>query len=378
MRLCKNGGNMMKLYKMELYKICCRKIFIWGLVCVLLVFLLAFWIQVADERATVDGVTYTGYRAAQINKEITEEFKGVLTDEKVTQIIEKYGFPGKVEQGWGYFRDANFLNEFVLDYLSNGYIRDWNDYKIATDTYAIADCDLGKVAEITGKEIVLEYYHGWKAFLEVLAYGMIAGSVLLLFSLSSVFANESQTKMLPLLFTSKEGRRKDIPAKIAAAFTVAIAVWSGIVLLNLLLCGIVFGLDGLHCYNGMVTGYLFSFWQNAMIPMNYYIIMVFLCSFIGMFSLCAITICISALNKNSFHAVVAAAVCWGLPVLLCMFAGGFYGAAKILAAAPVFMVIYRVIEDINNYWNVTIGTAVIVSVLCITVSYRKYYGRQSV
>lgn len=327
----------MKLYKMELYKICCRKIFIWGIVCVLGVFFLAFWIQVADERATVDGVTYTGYRAVQVNKEITEEFKGVLTDEKVEQIIEKYDFPSKVEPGWGYFRDANFLNQFVL-----------------------------------------EYYHGWKAFLEVLAYGMIAGSVLLLFSLSSVFANESQTKVLPLLFTSKKGKEKDIFAKIAAAFTVAIAVWSGIVLLDLLLCGIVFGLDGLHCYNGMVTGYLFSAWQNAMIPMDCYIIMVFLCSFIGMFSLCAITICISALNRNSFHAVIAAAVCWGLPVLLCMFVGGFYGAAKILTAAPVFMVIYRIIEDIYNYWGITIGIAAIVSVFCIIVSYRKYYGQQSI
>lgn len=332
--------------------------------------ILAFSIQVADERATVDGVTYTGFRAVRVNRQITEEFKGVLTDEKVVQIVKRYGFPSKVEWDYGYFQDENFLTHFVLVYLSNGYIRHWDDYKVATDTYAIADSDLGYVIELTGKDIILEYYHGWKAFLEVLAYGMIAGSVLLLCSLSALFANEGQTRMLPLLFTTKEGRAKDIYAKIAAAYTVAIAVWIGIVLLDLLLCGIVFGLDGLHCYSGMVISYM---WRDNIIPMNDYVIMVLLCSFLGITSLCASTICISASHKSVFHAVVAAAVCWGLPFLLCMFAGGFYGIAKILTAAPVFMVIYWVVEDIYAYWGMPVGIAAAVSVFATVGSYRNYY-----
>ena len=61
---------------------------------------------------------YEGYQAVQVNRQITEEFKGILTDEKAAQIIEKYGFPEKVEKGWYYFRDTNFLNNFVTTYLT--------------------------------------------------------------------------------------------------------------------------------------------------------------------------------------------------------------------------------------------------------------------
>lgn len=365
----------MRLYKMELYKLCHKKIFIVGAVCVIGILLFAFGVQVMDEEVTVDGIRYTGYRAVQVNRRITEEFKGVLTDEKVERIVEKYGFPSKVEEGWNYFRDANFLNQFVLDYLSDGYISSYSDYKIATDIYSVEDSVLGEVMEITGKEIVLEYYHGWNAFLEVLSIVMVVGSMFLLFILSAIFANEGQTKMLQLIFTTQEGRTKDAYAKIAAAFTVAAGVWSAIFFLDLLLCGIVFGLDGLDCYNGMVIYHLLP-WQERMIPMRHYIAMAIVFSFLGIFSLCAVTICVSAYYKSSFHAVVAAAICFGTPVLAAMFAGGFYGAAKILSAAPVFMVIYRIIEDVYDIWMMPVGIAVIVSLCCTVTAYQKYSGQQ--
>lgn len=121
----------MKLYRMELYKLCFRKFFIVLSAVIAGIVILMFGIQVMDEEATVDGITYTGYEAVQVNRRITEEFKGVLTDEKIQQIVEKYGFPQKVEEGWGYFRDANFLNEFVMNYQTDAYIYDWNDYRSA-------------------------------------------------------------------------------------------------------------------------------------------------------------------------------------------------------------------------------------------------------
>ncbi|MBD5492883.1 MAG: ABC transporter permease, partial [Lachnospiraceae bacterium] len=189
----------MRLYKMELYKLCHRKIFVIGVICVIGILLISFCAYVADEIATVDGIRYTGFKAAQVNRRITEEFRGVLTDEKVEKIVEKYGFPQMVEEGWNYFRDGNFLNYFVLDYLSDGYMRSWTgDYKVAQNVYPIADSDLGAVKEITGQEIILEYYQGWNTFLNVMPIGMILGSILILFGISVIFANERQTKMLQL------------------------------------------------------------------------------------------------------------------------------------------------------------------------------------
>lgn len=367
----------MALYKMEIYKICHRKIFVVFSVCVIAILLFAFGMQVLDEEATIDGVRYIGYRAVQVNRQITEEFKGVLTDEKVEQIAEKYGFPHKVESGWNHFRDANFLTQFVLDCnLSDGYMISENDYRVGEKTCPIADSALGEVIELSGKEILLEYCNGWKAFLEVLAIGMVMGSILVLLSLSIIFANERQTKMLPLIFTTVEGRKKDIHVKVAAAFTITTVIWTVIFLLDLLLCGIVYGFDGLNCYNGMLDGLLP--WPERMIPMSYYILMVVVLNLFGFIFLCAITICISARCKSSFHAVAVAAACFVGPVLVAMFTDGFVGIGKILAAAPVFMVIYSVVDKIYDIWLMPIGVAVVVSVICVLTAYRKYNGQQGI
>ena len=69
---------------------------------------------------------------------------------------------------------------------------------------------------------------------------MILGGILIVFSLAGIFAGEGQTKMLSVIFTTKEGRSKDITAKYAAAFTVAAGVWCMIVIMGLVLCGLVY------------------------------------------------------------------------------------------------------------------------------------------
>ena len=50
----------MKLYRMELYKLCFRKFFIVLSAVIAGIVILMFGIQVMDEEATVDGITYTG------------------------------------------------------------------------------------------------------------------------------------------------------------------------------------------------------------------------------------------------------------------------------------------------------------------------------
>lgn len=360
----------MKLYRMELYKLCFRKFFIVLSAVIVGIVILMFGIQVMDEEATVDGITYTGYEAVQVNRRITEEFKGVLTDEKIQQIVEKYGLPKKVEEGWGYFRDANFLNEFVMNYQTDAYIYDWNDYRTASVVYRMTETDLGKVMELTGEEIVLEYYKGWRVFFTILQFGMILGSILVILTISPLFANESQMKMLPLLFTTKEGRERDIKVKILAAFTVSFGIWLSILLLDLLLCGIVYGFDGLVCYNGMALSNLLP-WPERMIPLLNYMMMVVLLCFLGVLSLGAITMCISSHCKTTFHAVTATAICWGAPLLIQLFSG-FSGIGKLLTAAPIFMVISEAFDGCYDFWMMPAGIAVLVMLFCVIRVYWRY------
>ncbi len=82
----------MRLYKMELYKLCHRKSFLAGFLFVLLIGLLFFYQELQHSYCVVNGTTYTGLRAIQMNRQITEEFKGVLTDEKIERIIENTAF----------------------------------------------------------------------------------------------------------------------------------------------------------------------------------------------------------------------------------------------------------------------------------------------
>lgn len=358
----------LRLYRAELYKLCHRKIFMIGAALVIGINALAFLGEVSNERATVDGVTYTGREAIRVNRQITEEFKGVLTDEKVTCIVEKYGFPQEVMMGYGHFMDANFLNDFVTTHLSDGYLRGWDDYRIATRAYPIAETELGEAKERTGKDIILEYYAGWYVFRDYLPVGMMLGSILCLFGISVVFANEGTTKMMPLLFTTKEGREKDVGAKVAAAFTVAFGIWAVILLWNLLLLGITYGYDGLDCFAGMDA------WVNSrdpvtVIPLRTYIGITIGMSFAALLSLCGITVCVSAHCRSSFHAVVTAAACWGVPLLILV----VFPILTVFAyGMPMLLVWTDILSDTYSFWQIPIYEAAVVLLLCTICGYCKY------
>lgn len=106
---------------MELFKLFQNKLFKIGMLAATGLLFLYFWFaEVGGEISTVDGKFYSGYEAVQMNRKITEEFEGDLTDEKVNQIIEKYGLPAKLEENMPGWRDGNFLNDFVTRYFTNG------------------------------------------------------------------------------------------------------------------------------------------------------------------------------------------------------------------------------------------------------------------
>lgn len=344
----------MRLYKLELYKICCRKSFIIGAVCTMGILLLFFLIKVAGECSYVDGIRYEGFQAVQMNRRITKEYQGVLTDEKVKSIVEKYGFPGKVDENTNY-RDENYLNEFVEFYLSDGYCYNWDDYKLATRVYPIADTDLGEVARLTGKDIVLGYTNGWSAFSDVLQVALLIGGILVLIGISPVFANERQTKMLQLLFTSKDGLKKNICAKIAAALTVGFCVWFGIVVMDLLLCGMVYGFGGLKCLAGIIRiGGLNTYVPITMLSIGSYITVMLLRTLLGFMLLCAVTLCISAYFKSTFSSIVTSMICFAMPVLMFILLVSFNNLfsriiVSLMCALPVYSSpIYSIVYPMDD------------------------------
>ena len=178
----------MRLYKSELYKLCSRKRFLFGTVGVLTLFLIYFWVQLTSISSMVDGVQAWGYQAVQMDRAITKDWKGTLTDEKVAQIADLYGFPHIIKENYNNFVDFNFLNTLIHKRLSDGYINTWRDYKIATHIIPIADSILGEFAQESGMPIILEYYYGWYVFLEVLTFSILAASIFIIFIVSPIFS----------------------------------------------------------------------------------------------------------------------------------------------------------------------------------------------
>ena len=303
----------------------------------------------------------------QMKRKITEEFEGDLTDEKVNQIIEKYGLPTKLEGNMPGWRDGNFLNDFVTRYFTNGA---WENGVLPTERYFLGETELGKAYDEIGKTPYLAYTTGWKVFVEMLQFGLVLGSILIICGVSTFFAEESQTKMLPLIFSTEEGRRKDVPAKILASFTFTIFIFMWFVLVNLVLCWMIYGLKGFENLSWMVLS------QHMLQPVLFskYLGILLGLAFQALLSLCAIALCVSAYQDSSFGAVIIAAVCWGLPVLIRMFFGGIIWL--IVDSMPIFLVMPGIVNDIYEVWYIVLGINICFAIGCLVKGLVSYKTKQ--
>ncbi len=360
----------MRLYKSELYKLCSRKRFLFGTVGVLTLFLIYFWVQLTSISSMVDGVQAWGYQAVQMDRAITKDWKGTLTDDKVAQIADLYGFPHIIKENYNNFVDFNFLNTLIHKRLSDGYINTWRDYKIATHIIPIADSILGEFAQESGMPVILEYYYGWYVFLEVLTFSILAASIFIIFIVSPIFSEEIHIGTIQLLFTTKEGKGMDIAAKIAAALTVSIGIFAIIVLLDFLLCGVVFGLDGLDCFTGLVLED-WGYGPLASMPIRTYIPIVLISDFIGILLLCAISLFLSAFFSSPYPTVVVNTLCWSAPFILRIF---FHKLYLFQYMSPVYMVLHYV--HLETDWmgirQKILIFAFVTTIVLIIASVRRY------
>ena len=367
----------MQLYKMELYKIFHRKIFWIGILAILGLMFVYFWFaEVGDERCVIDGRSHSGYEAVQMNKKITEEYAGTVTDEKINQIVDKYGLPSELNESMPGWKDGNYLNDFVTRFFTNG---SWENGVKPTVRYRLKDTDLWKAYKEYNENIdsksekndkkqmkteilsmwkfkpTLEYTTGWKVFGELLQFGLILGSIMIICVISGIFAEESQTKMLPLIFTTVEGKRKDTSAKVLASFTITVLLYAGITGSAWGLCKIVYDLKGGYNLTGVVISG--SMWKTVdKVPFFSYLSVLLILGMLAFLSLNAITLCISAYQDSMFGAVVATAICWAIPLLVRIF---FDGLVWILVdSMPMFLIMQVNLNDIYSIWYVVAVIAV--------------------
>lgn len=375
----------MQLYKMELYKIFHRKIFWIGILAILGLMFVYFWFaEVGDERCVIDGRSHSGYEAVQMNKKITEEYAGTVTDEKINQIVDKYGLPSELNESMPGWKDGNYLNDFVTRFFTNG---SWENGVKPTVRYRLKDTDLWKAYKEYNENIdsksekndkkqmkteilsmwkfkpTLEYTTGWKVFGELLQFGLILGSIMIICVISGIFAEESQTKMLPLIFTTVEGKRKDTSAKVLASFTITVLLYAGITGSAWGLCKIVYDLKGGYNLTGVVISG--SMWKTVdKVPFFSYLSVLLILGTLAFLSLNAITLCISAYQDSMFGAVVVTAICWAIPLLVRIFFGGFVWI--LVDSMPMFLIMQVNLNDIYSIWYVVAVIAVGVLAVSLT------------
>ena len=387
----------MQLYKMELYKIFHRKIFWIGILAILGLMFVYFWFaEVGDERCVIDGRSHSGYEAVQMNKKITEEYAGTVTDEKINQIVDKYGLPSELNENMPGWKDGNYLNDFVTRFFTNG---SWENGVKPTERYRLKDTDLWKAYKEYNENIdsksekndkkqmkteilsmwkfkpTLEYTTGWKVFGELLQFGLILGSIMIICVISGIFAEESQTKMLPLIFTTVEGKRKDTSAKVLASFTITVLLYAGITGSAWGLCKIVYDLKGGYNLTGVVISG--SMWKTVdKVPFFSYLSVLLIFGMLAFLSLNAIILCISAYQDSMFGAVVATAICWAIPLLVRIF---FDGLVWILVdSMPMFLIMQVNLNDIYSIWHVIAVIAVGVLAVSLTKGILHYKVKQVV
>lgn len=141
-----------------------------------------------------------------------------------------------------------------------------------------------------------DYCLGWSKLIDMQSILPFTVGLFLLIALPSVFSGEYNQKTDSLVLSAKYGRSKLIRAKIAASFLLAAGVWLLILLINLILVGSVFGLEGTQTF--------VQDWQYNTCPFPFTELSNYLAicgmSLTGIFIFTAVILFVSAKTKKPF------------------------------------------------------------------------------
>ena len=292
---------MKKLILFEL-----RKVFSKRLSLIVLVGILLFSVLISfstyQNKYAFDGVSAegSGKTAVEIDKEIAAKYEGILTDEKVQQMMNDFAPTSDLHGLNAAYIYQNAMQSAAFSRFSdlNG---NWNGLSVS-DVFG-------------NEEIKIGYVDGWLSTSKNMVRVFIALALAVIIMLAPIFSGEYEG-VDNIILTSKYGKTKCATAKVAAGILTAILTTALVAAFNLLLALIFYGTEGLDC------SILFapSDYAEGFIPFNitcgtllkYQILLAFTCTL----SVTGITLLISAISKNQIVAFVASMAIFLFPVLL--------------------------------------------------------------
>ena len=292
---------MKKLILFEL-----RKVFSKRLSLIVLVGILLFSVLISfstyQNKYAFDGVSAegSGKTAVEIDKEIAAKYEGILTDEKVQQMMSDFAPTSDLHGLSAIYVYQNAMQSAAFSRFSDKE-GNWNGLSVS-DVFG-------------NEEIKIGYVDGWLSTSRNMVRVFVALALAVIIMLAPIFSGEYEG-VDNIILTSKYGKTKCATAKVVAGIITAILTTTLIAAFNLLLAFVFYGTEGLDC------SILFapSDYVEAFIPFNitcgtllkYQILLAFTCTL----SVTGITLFLSAISKNQIVALVAAMAIFLFPVLL--------------------------------------------------------------
>ncbi len=242
----------------------------------------------------------TGGTAVEIDKSVAEKYEGILTDEKVRQMMSEFKPAEDLHGMNAAYLYQNAMQSALFCKFSdlNG---DWNGLSVS-DVFG-------------NEEIKVGYTYGWLKTSENMVRIFVVLSLVIAVMTAPVFSGE-YGGVDNIILTSKYGRTKGAAAKIIGSILATLIVTAVVSVINLVVAFILYGSSGLDCSilfapAGFVTGYI-PFNITCVALLKYQILL----AFTGAVSTVGIALILSAVCENQMVTFVASAAIYLFPVML--------------------------------------------------------------
>ena len=356
---------MNKLIQFELRKIFARRL---TQIAVTALLLLSVFMGFTTYRNmyAFDGISEdgTGRKAVEIDKNIAEKYAGILTDEKVQQMMTD-------------FKPTQDLHGMNAAYLYRNAMQ-------AALFRRFSDLDGNwnglRVSDVFGEEeIKIGYTYGWLETSQNMIRIFLVLSLVIAIMTAPVFCGE-YGGLDNIILTSKFGKTKCAAAKIIGSIIAALIVTAIVSAINLIYAFILYGGSGLDCSilfapEGFAEKYIpFNITFAALL--KYQILL----AFTGTVSVTGITLVLSALCKNQMAALVASFAIYLCPIILPV--AETKPLFRIIALLPLYhaqFISLMSVDQIRNgvlYALLAVPVAFIIMGIGIAISYRAFAKHQ--
>lgn len=223
---------MKKLIKFELRKIFAKRLAQIAILAILLLSAILGFSTYQNMYAS-DGISQsgTGREAVEIDRTIAENYAGILTDEKVQQMMIDFK-PTQDLHGMNAAYSYSNATQSALFRKFSDLDGSWNGLS---------------VSDVFGdEEIKIGYTYGWLLTSQNLVQIFIVLSLVIAIMIAPVFSGE-YGGLDNIILTSKYGKTKCATAKIIASILAALIVTSVVSAINLIYAFVLYGNSGLDC-----------------------------------------------------------------------------------------------------------------------------------